>query len=524
MERKGGYLRRGPSLGLGAAVFAGVAVTIGAGIGLASTTAVMVAAVICVLSFAMVNAHRLPAIFLTLLSLVLVAYALFSRGAAYAGHYPVFVGELILGLGLLTCLLSPGLPVMRSPLAWLLVVFMAWGAARTLPYVHEYGSAAVRDAAAWGYAVFALLVGSCLGRTGLLWRVPGRYTLFARILPFGILFAWAVTRYAAKRIPAWPDSGVPVVVFKPGDAAVHLAGALAFVLLGLYPPGGRGFRESWTRWFWWAGWVAAAAIVAAASRSALLSIVTAGSAVLLVRPRVSLWKPVLATMIIATVLVVGDVSIQVRRGRALSGAQLGQNVASIRDNQNAAGNLAGTVLWRLSWWHDIIGYTVWGPYFWGGKGYGINLADDDGYQLSYLPSQEARSLRSPHNGHMMFLARGGVPGLTLWALLQLSFGLALARGYLRQRRIDRGWWPRVYLWTLAYWAAFMVNASFDVFLEGPQGGIWFWCVFGFGLAVMEAGKDRLRHRAGRTRVSARQPHPLAPRSRASRFPADTAAV
>jgi hypothetical protein len=31
----------------------------------------------------------------------------------------------------------------------------------------------------------------------------------------------------------------------------------------------------------------------------------------------------------------------------------------------------------------------------------------------------------------------------------------------------------------------MVNATFDVYLEGPQGGIWFWCVFGFGIALME---------------------------------------
>lgn len=28
----------------------------------------------------------------------------------------------------------------------------------------------------------------------------------------------------------------------------------------------------------------------------------------------------------------------------------------------------------------------------------------------------------------------------------------------------------------------MINASFDILLEGPHGGIWFWSVFGFGLA------------------------------------------
>jgi hypothetical protein len=29
----------------------------------------------------------------------------------------------------------------------------------------------------------------------------------------------------------------------------------------------------------------------------------------------------------------------------------------------------------------------------------------------------------------------------------------------------------------------MVNASFDVYLEGPTGGIWFWVIFGTGLAA-----------------------------------------
>jgi hypothetical protein len=35
-----------------------------------------------------------------------------------------------------------------------------------------------------------------------------------------------------------------------------------------------------------------------------------------------------------------------------------------------------------------------------------------------------------------------------------------------------------------YWVAFIVNASFDVFLEGPMGGVWFWVLFGFGLAAV----------------------------------------
>jgi hypothetical protein len=36
----------------------------------------------------------------------------------------------------------------------------------------------------------------------------------------------------------------------------------------------------------------------------------------------------------------------------------------------------------------------------------------------------------------------------------------------------------------AYWVAMLVDTSFDPYLEGPQGGIWFWVIFGLGLVVM----------------------------------------
>jgi hypothetical protein len=32
--------------------------------------------------------------------------------------------------------------------------------------------------------------------------------------------------------------------------------------------------------------------------------------------------------------------------------------------------------------------------------------------------------------------------------------------------------------------AMLINASFDVALEGPMQGIWFWCLFGFGLGCV----------------------------------------
>jgi O-antigen ligase len=161
---------------------------------------------------------------------------------------------------------------------------------------------------------------------------------------------------------------------------------------------------------------------------------------------------------------------------------------SFNDLQDTANSVAGrgnngdrdaTREWRLSWWKDIINYTIHGKYFWMGKGFGVNLALDDGYDVS-----GSGELRSPHNGHMMILARTGVPGASLWLLTQGCWLFSMVATYRRSRRADDRRWAAVFAFLLAYWTGFMVNATFDVFLEGPMGGIWFWTVYGVGIAAM----------------------------------------
>jgi O-antigen ligase len=126
---------------------------------------------------------------------------------------------------------------------------------------------------------------------------------------------------------------------------------------------------------------------------------------------------------------------------------------------------------------------VFGQYFWTGKGFGVNLADDDGFQVS---SPDQAPLRSPHNVNMTVLARMGLPGVVVWALLQGCFALALIRAYMRARLTHAHRWAKINLWILGYWCAFHVNAAFDVYIEGPHGGIWFWCLMGAGIAVLES--------------------------------------
>jgi O-antigen ligase len=169
--------------------------------------------------------------------------------------------------------------------------------------------------------------------------------------------------------------------------------------------------------------------------------------------------------------------------RNVSVTQLIANLGSITGGDDA--QLDASKDWRLSWWTKIYGYTIDGPYLWVGKGFGVNLATDDGFQVD-----EEQSLRAPHSAHLEILARAGLPGLALWALLQLAFAAAMLRAAAIARRIKEPVWIPLLGWVFVYWLAALVNGSFDVYLGGPQGGIWFWSMIGLGLALTRMVNER----------------------------------
>jgi hypothetical protein len=172
------------------------------------------------------------------------------------------------------------------------------------------------------------------------------------------------------------------------------------------------------------------------------------------------------------------------KGRPATIQQLFENLFSIF-GPSSEGGLEGSKQFRLAWWGKIVDYTVFGNYFWTGKGFGVNLADADGFQ-----STLDHSLRSPHNSEMTVLARMGVPGLLLWTLLQGAFGIGLLRATWAYRGTGDAQLAIVGAMLFVYWVAILVDTSFDPYLEGPQGGIWFWVVVGLGLVVMRLAPRR----------------------------------
>ncbi|MDX1661274.1 MAG: O-antigen ligase family protein [Gemmatimonadota bacterium] len=411
------------------------------------------------------------------LAFVLLGYATLGRGFAYVGAPPLYVGEAALATGLVAVLAVGGLGrVFRSPVSWLLVVFMAWGAFCTLPYLGTHGMAALRDAVLWGYGVFALIVAAVLLRTGWWRRIVPAYASWLPFLVLWVPLGLLLTEWATDRF----GGGALVPQLKPGDAAVHLTGIGAFLLLGLYSARDRG--RGWLEWAWTGVWLIGFLFAATQNRGGMVSAAIGLGLVLLFRPTHRWLKIALPALVLGAVLVAADVEVEMGGRREISARQLAQNALSVVGVEPEGESLQSTVDWRLQWWSDIVDYTVFGSHFWTGKGYGVNLADSDGYQVD----QRDSSLRSPHNGHLSVLARSGVPGFALWILLHGAFAVVMVRSHLRESRDGREAWARFDLWILAFWAAFMVNATFDVFLEGPMGGIWFWSIMGAAIATLEA--------------------------------------
>jgi hypothetical protein len=443
--------------------------------------------VLATIIFLLFRHQQLPREFLMLLGILLVGYAFFGRGFAHLGISPIYVGEIVLVAAILVVAVS--LPRARvSPLHVILIAFMFLGVLRTVPYFAEFGIDSLRDAVLWGYGIFAIAVSTALRREHLQTLARG----YGGVLPYFLLWApvaGVMFRFSLDIIPTWPMSDVPIIVFKGGDIAVHLAGGLAFVLLGLAAT--TGYPRIPTPALW-SLWIVGVALVLT-GRAALLILLAGGLAVACFRlfgvakPTERSGYPGFWLVVVVGVTVVSAAMVDLRieaADRDISPGQIVANAQSIfRESDDQ--RLYGTTEWRQEWWDTIVNYTVHGPYFWTGKGFGINLADADGFQTEF-----DGSVRSPHNGHMTVLARMGVPGLVIWLTLQVGFAIMMMRTFFRSLAGGDRFIAQLSAVVMVYWTAMTVNSAFDVYLEGPQGGIWFWTVFGVGLALMRLQRER----------------------------------
>jgi hypothetical protein len=417
--------------------------------------------------------------YLLLLSGVLFGYALLGKGFAYIGLPPLFIGEITLLAGIAVLLGTKCFVASLTALpSLLLVLTMSWVLARTIPYIGAYGIDALRDSVVVFYGIFAFIVIALLMEDGNRVSVIVQYyETFTTGFVFAIPLVFLVQRYMANYIPNVPWSNIPMIWISPGELNVHLTGAVVFALVG--------FRRISGAWL--ICLIVALAMASASSRGALLAfVVPVVFAVVVLGKLRELAMIVFAGLAIfaaaygleATLTTYHEASYS--EERSLSAHQIADNVASIVGNSNE--QAAGTETWRLDWWNIIMRDTLFGPHFWDGRGFGLNLAVADGFEDGSHPDLPV--LRSPHNVNMTILARSGVPGLTLWLMFIVSWLYFVLQAMWTARQERRKEWAALFLFTACYAASFIINASFDVALEGPVQGIWFWSVIGFGIGAV----------------------------------------
>lgn len=437
-------------------------------------------------------------IFAGLLGFLLLGYAFFDRMFAHVGVAPIYVGELVFASGLVVFAFGGiSAAFLRSPIAWVLIAFVIWSALVAITGPEITLSGTLRQSVLWGYAIFALLSAGSILRLG---NLEGCIDWYARWMPWFLVWAplafvlVASLRGSIPLITGPDDSFNPL---KAGDFGVHLAGATAFIALGLYRlfPAGRTWLPRFKESVLWICLASGLLVVGTQNRGGLLSIIVVVGVILVLRPASRITKFVVATVMFLLLAMLLGLEAELDH-RTVSAEQLFENLQSMVGLGPRA--LAATVNWRLEWWETIIDYTIFGDYFWTGKGYEVNLAVSDGFA-------GGTTNRSPHNGHLSVLARSGVPGLLLWfGLLGAVLGSLLKR-YYRAKAAGLQMMANTNLWILTYLLAALVNMSFDVYLEGPQGGIWFWCLVGFAIALCQVQDAFYRARTGAEAPALRSP-------------------
>lgn len=415
--------------------------------------------------------------YLALLALALLGYALMGKGFAYIGIRPLYVGEIAFLAGLAVFVRSGAMVASLASLpSIVLAAAMIWVLARTVPFVSVYGFDALRDSVIVMYGGFSFIViALVLQDARRIETVVGYYGTLLMCFPAIPVGFW-LTRYWTDEIPKVFGPGVPLVDIQASAVGTHLAGAAVFVLAG--------YRKVSPLWvlMWFAGLAMMAATNRGATLAALLPI--AFAMVMLGRLRQMLTMAAAALAVFLVILAAESTFSQFEEAkgsseRPVSAQQIVENVASIFGQ--SGDQTEATKQWRLNWWDVIINDTIKGPHFWTGRGFGLNLAEADGFGDSLDPNDPRPPTRSPHNALMTVLARAGVPGVALWLLLLASWGGMMLRTMLIARGRGHEQWGNLFLWVMCYAASIVINATFDVTLEGPMQGIWFWCLVGFGI-------------------------------------------
>lgn len=320
----------------------------------------------------------------------------------------------------------------------------------------------IRDSFIFQYGWFVFILFLFKEKLEIIWE-----TLFFiyKWFPFVALLNFILQYFVPFFETVTPFGGIPILLYKNGDMGVQL---LISTLLLLYS-----FENKTFKWRVLLSLVIALdfLILASYSRSGIVAFLASMLCFIYFNKDIQLQSRVrlLIKYLPIILLIVTPIYINIKvaenfQGRAVGLEQIKNNFSSIVGGTTDATS-ENNVVWRLVWWAKIIDYSLSSPNFFIGKGLGMNLATDD--DIITLDD----SLRSPHNFHLNIMSRFGVLLFMIWMYFLNQLLKPLFKKQLQGKRLLIG----------CILLAFLLNASFDVFLEGPMGAFPFWTWMGLYL-------------------------------------------
>jgi len=405
------------------------------------------------------------------LGVLLAGYAIGNKPFALIGIPTLYIGDIVLLFGVIAFLKSRcAVAALATLPSFLLAVLFGWAIFICgLPYLREYGINTLRDSVIVAYGGFSFIF------VALLLERPERLALvipFLRNLASGVLI---VAPLVVLLIVIGGGGGHLDPYVKEGPYGTQLLGAALLMLLG--------FKRVRVGWLFIL--LVGITVIAVRSRGCMLAFLVPFGLAMIFTGK---WREAIVIVITVAIMLALAYMLDFSYSpgsqwaqRSISASQLIGNFVSIFGmSTDVHGGLAGTREFRLEWWNVIFDYTFNGPYFWTGKGFGVNLAAVDGFLLG---DPNAAVMRAPHNCHLTMLARTGVPGLALWLLTLASWSAMLLVNMVRARAAGDHVWANFFVLIFCYALSCVIDATFDPALEAPMQGIWFWSLFGVGIAA-----------------------------------------
>lgn len=387
---------------------------------------------------------------------ILLIYVFLNKGVAYSytaeillvtGIFILFINRKQFEIGLDSKQILVGIFIIISFLFILVGIF-------------QYSILNVlRDSLAFQYAWFCFIIYFLKNEYNLIWHKIIQIYKWAPLVIFLNFFLFYFLFLYLPPINIFGNQNI--IIYKNGDKSVHLL--ISTILLFLY-------TEQYSR-----KWLVANTVLIVINFLILLAFTRSGSVAYILalfsffffsKEKIlneslrKLLKYVPIIMIIGMGLFVA-IDIQGdAQGRTISLSQITDNFSSIVST-NIDGNLAENKVWRLIWWAKLVNESFTVQHFFVGKGLGMSLAGND-------ISNTDDNLRSPHNFHLTILARFGYLVFITWIIWLVSLFKPLFTRKLAGKTLA----------ITSILLAFIINASFDVYFEGPMGAFPFWTFVG----------------------------------------------